>query len=110
MKAKDLIGKKVTRIAPAECHYGKDHSYMGSVIIILNADDEFITFTDEGGILNGTTHTLDIEWCDNNWKDVDELLDVSHANMEKMKTLIQNSKHTDSTKAEHVLEETNESI
>ena len=79
MKAKELIGKRVTRIAPANCRYGEDGSYMGDVRIIVNADDNLIMIADEDGILNGVTHTLSREWCDNSWVSVEEFLSDADA-------------------------------
>lgn len=87
MKAKDLIGKKVTRTAPANCRYGKDGSYMGEVSIIVNADDNMIMITSEDGVIKGTTHTLSAEWCDDNWVSVEEFLYVANRNLKILQNL-----------------------
>lgn len=87
MKAKDLIGKKVTRIAPAECRYGKDGSYMGEISIIVNADDNLIMITNDSGVLEGHTHTLSTEWCDDNWICVEEFLKQADENLLKLQAV-----------------------
>jgi hypothetical protein len=87
MKAKDLIGKKVTRNAPANCNYGVDNSYMGDILIILNADDNLMTVMHSGGCLDGYVCNLSSVWCDDNWVCVDEFLSVVEENLKKIHEL-----------------------
>lgn len=84
MKAKELIGQKVTRTAPCAIASCKDRSYMGSILIILNANDDLIAYTQEDGMFKDKVYTLSAEWCDDNWVSVEEFLNVANENLEKL--------------------------
>lgn len=66
MKAKNLIGERVTRTKPTSGQYS-DHSYIGDELIILNATDDKIAYVQYSGIFKDNVHYLDKNWCDNNW-------------------------------------------
>jgi hypothetical protein len=74
MKASELIGKKVTRNAPANCRYGEDGSYMGDYVVILNANESMVAITYVDGIFKGRLHTLSSEWCDDNWVEIENFM------------------------------------
>lgn len=81
MKAKELIGKLATRTAPVTYTTGvKDSSYMGDVLKILNADDELIAYEHTDGISQGKIHTFGACWCDDNWKPIDDFMEIAKEN------------------------------
>lgn len=84
MKASELIGKKVTRIAPAKCRYGEDGSWMGENVVILNANDNMIAVTHTDGVLKGRLHTLSSEWCDDNWVETEDFMKIAELNLAKV--------------------------
>ena len=90
MKAKDLIGCLVTRTSPCETHYGKDGSYVGDKLIILNADDELIAYQHASGSLRSDEiHMLGKDWCDDNWMKLDNFLEKANF----IKVAIHNIRH-----------------
>lgn len=77
MKASSLIGKMVTRTAPAECPLYKDRSFMGDMLEIVNADNDIIAFkVMEGSMADGKVRYLGEMFCDDNWKDLTEFLET----------------------------------
>lgn len=81
MRACELIGKRVTRRAPAKCRYGEDGSYMGDNVVILNADENMIAITYIDGMFKGKLHTLSSEWCDNNWVEIEDFMKIAELNL-----------------------------
>lgn len=85
MKAKDLIGKLVTRTAP--CNYGdgvSDFSFQDGAVEILNADDSTIALKYyKNNFLKEDVFYLGARWCDDNWKDMTEFIKEVEAKIKK---------------------------
>jgi hypothetical protein len=91
MKAKDLIGKKVTRTGVCTYENGTiDRSYMGDILIILNANDFMISYMRiNDPIFGNKMFTLSKPWCDENWECVEEFMNISELNHSKAAELLE---------------------
>jgi len=77
MYAKELIGKRAVRTAPAN----GDNSYRTTPIKIVKATETHIVYKYDGmsGIfasLGDKVNLLNSDWNDNNWIDYDELVNL----------------------------------
>lgn len=104
MYANQLIGKKAIRVKPVplgtyggfglfgEVEQNYDYSYTSDPIIILAATENHIVYKypENHHFASTDKHILDSRWCDDNWTDYDELLELaSETNMKLMQELMQ---------------------
>lgn len=91
MYAYELIGKKAIRTKPVVL--GKDagmfgmgvqvitrhdYSHTTSPVLIVGATENHILYKSLDSFLDNTrVHILDCRWCDNNWIDYDELMELT---------------------------------
>lgn len=86
MRATELIGKLATRKEPATYGNGvKDYSYMGEMVLIVNADEYSIAIVSEPYLNSSYIHTLNKYWCDDNWVERNEFMDKAKANFNAFK-------------------------
>lgn len=80
MKAIELIGKKAIRTAPTKtCG---DYSYTDTPLLILKATDTHIVYQHcndfEVKMFGTEPRILRCDYCDDNWTDYDELINVTN--------------------------------
>jgi len=77
MYAKELIGRKAIRTAPAMYMNGViDNGFTNVPIWIRSATDSHIVFSylDESGFDQEKIHVISADFCDDNWVDYDQLI------------------------------------
>lgn len=95
MKAQELIGKLAVRSKPAMASWGReDGSYRTIPIFIMKVTETHIVYinAEDVGCLNSElTHyvrLLTSEWCDDNWIDYDELINLTETMVDKANDII----------------------
>ena len=95
MKAQELIGKLAVRTKPAMASWGReDGSYRTSPIFIKKVTETHIVYINAEDVdssdfeLTHSIKLLPIEWCDDNWIDYDELINLTETMVDKANDII----------------------